>query len=282
MKSGTNTLYHDMLRNPSLFLPDKDLNPLVHDVSPREYANYFHAARSSQLCGDVSTCYSMLPTYPGVVQRARNLLPQGTKIVYIVREPLRRLISHHYHMSVRRGAERMPRDIDRCVREFPALIAYSRYAMQLEPWLDSFGREAVHVIRFEDYVSDRRQQLKELCEFLGVHPTVDGIDPERIHNQSDGKPVLNTFWSVMTSTAAYRRIIRPLFPLRLRDRIRSVLLPKAPSRPDPPSPETVDFIIDQLKPDIERLRQMLGHDEPFWNLEAVRQRVRPVSRLRCA
>lgn len=268
MKSGTNTLYHDLLRHPSLHLPDKDMNPLVNDISASAYAALFQNARSSQLCGDVSTCYSMLPDYPGVVQRARRMCADDVKIVYIVRDPISRVISHHHHMSVRHDEQRISRDIDYCVRENPSLIAYSCYAMQLEPWLDAFGRENVLVLRFEDYVVDRRAGLQSLSRFIGVDPQVYSVAPATIHNRSEGKPVLNSFWATLTSSAFYRRFIRNLLPLRARDLLRKALLPKSSPRPAEPSPATVAMLIDRLQPEVDRLRQMLGHDELLWDLTA--------------
>ena len=119
--------------------------------------------------------------------------------------------------------------------------------MQLEPWLDAFGRENVLVICFEDYVVDRRAGLQSLSRFIGVDPQVYSVAPATIHNRSEGKPVLNSFWATLTSSAFYRRFIRNLLPLRARDLLRKALLPKSSPRPAEPSPATVAMLIDRLQ-----------------------------------
>ncbi len=60
------------------------------------------------------------------------------KISYLVREPVSRTVSHHYH-DLRAGI------IDECdddvvVRSHPALIDNSRYAMQIRRQLDETVR----------------------------------------------------------------------------------------------------------------------------------------------
>ena len=104
------------------------------------YSQAFAAMRADQLGGDVSTTYAKLPDYPNVAARARRTLGADLKIVYVVREPVRRTVSQHYHMHAWRGTGHMSADIDACVREHPSLMNYSRYAMQLRPWRRLFWR----------------------------------------------------------------------------------------------------------------------------------------------
>src|SRR5262245_60208451 len=97
MKSGTTTFYHDLAAHPDVFLAEKELGALSRDVATVEYASYFKRAKPEQLCGDVSTTYSMCPDVSGVADRAKKNLSRNTKIIYLVREPVARAISHHYH-----------------------------------------------------------------------------------------------------------------------------------------------------------------------------------------
>jgi len=76
--------------------------------STDEQAEHFAAARADELCGDASTYYTMLPVHPGVAARAVSMLPAGFRVIYVVREPVSRTISHHYHEHTagRAGADR--------------------------------------------------------------------------------------------------------------------------------------------------------------------------------
>jgi aspartyl/asparaginyl-tRNA synthetase len=50
-----------------------------------------------------------------------------------------------------------------------------RYSEQLRRYIDVFGRDRVHVIRYEDFRADTRATYRHACEFLGVDP---GFEPE--------------------------------------------------------------------------------------------------------
>ena len=83
----------------------------------------------------------MLPDHQGVAQRAARFLSKETQIVYLVREPVSRAISHHRHMNAWHGPGKMNADIDASAQEHSSLVDYSCYATQLEPWRDAFGDE---------------------------------------------------------------------------------------------------------------------------------------------
>lgn len=269
MKSGTTTVFHDLLSHPQIFLPDKETSALIRDVTAHEYAAGFARAGASQICGDVSTLYSMLPDYQGVVERARKMLSPETRIIYIVREPVSRALSHHRHMNAHQGAGWMPADFDKCVDQFPSLLNYSRYAMQLEPWIDAFGLQSVHVIKFEDYTKQREIGLQNLLSFLGASPDCGEIDTSTIHNRSEGKPVMNAVISSLIASPAYRRLIRPWVSLRWRDRVRDLVCPKAPPAPEAPKLETIEFLVEQLQPDVQKLTRLLELPADLWDLKKV-------------
>jgi len=270
MKSGTTTLYHDLMSHPAIFLAQKEGNFLTRDITTQEYAKAFHKATAEQLCGDVSMRYSMLPDFPGVAERARRLLSASTKIVYIVREPVARAISHHYHFHSLTDSRRMSANIDECIFRYPRLIKNSCYAMQLEPWLNAWGSKAIHVIRFEDYIANRQEVFSNLCRFLKIPPPFEKIKLKGVKNASVGKPVLNRPLKWVQNSAVYQRVVRPCLSLSLRDHIRSKLCNQAPLPPAPPRPETVDQMLAIFRKDEKRLRSLLGRSEPYWDFDQVR------------
>ncbi|HEY6565289.1 MAG TPA: sulfotransferase domain-containing protein [Pirellulaceae bacterium] len=263
MKCGSTTLYEDLLSQPGIRIPEKEVSPLValgsSDADIRQqYAAMFDRARSGRVWGDVSTRYSMLPDLPGVADRARAVLGAELKIIYLVRDPLERLVSHHHHMHSLRGAGHMPADIDRCVREQPSLVNYSRYAMQLRPWREAFGEMAIRIVVFEEYVRNRPGTITDLCHFLGVEPRCDRVSVDVQYNRSVGKPVFNPFWERLSHHAIYRRGVRPWLSSEVRRCIMRRLLPAAPPRPAPPKPDTLDWLREQLRPDVAELEGFLG------------------------
>ena len=52
-----------------------------------------------------------------------------------------------------------------------------------------------------------------------------------------------------------------------KDKILAVLLPKATTRPDPPTVETVRLIVEEVGQDVAQLTAIMDRMEPLWNLE---------------
>ena len=269
MKAGTTTLYYDLLDNPAVYMPStkEPGNLLTDEVGTprgrRAYGQLFKSARSDQICGEASTTYSKLPDYEGVPQRAVRELGRDLKVIYLVREPVARIMSQHHH---ERSGARISCGIDEAVRRFPRFIDYSRYAKQITPWIETLGTEQVRIVRFESYVSDRLATVNDLSRFLGVTPHSERIDTEAVHNRSGGKPVREGPFEIVRSTAIYRRLLRPLLNPKARDSLRRFLLPKAPDRPETPSSDTIRYIADELADDLQRLAGLMGLDGQPWNL----------------
>lgn len=274
MKCGSTTLFKDLCAHPRVFMPEnKEPHNLCDDrvlteAGRAEYAALFAPARDDQVCGEASTGYTKLPSRPGVVERARKVLKDDMRLIYIVREPVARIVSHHYHVY---SNGRVGPDINALVRTDPRFLDYSRYAMQVEPWIEAYGPERVRVVRFESYIKERRRYAAELHEFLGVEPRPDLIDEGRAHNKGEGKPVPRRLSGFLRSST-YKKVIRGAIPAGVRQWVISNALPRAPERPPAPSGETVELILRELGADCERLRVIMGLDVPVWDAHASRAR----------
>lgn len=276
MKAGSTTLYEDLRASDPLYVPMKELRNLNDDSvlesrGRRRYAALFAGARADQLVGEVSAWYSMLPDWPGVADRAAALLGDNFRVIYIVRNPVDRIVSHHHHDLARGVTDIL--DIDRAVKEVPRLLNYSRYHYQIAPWIDVVGAGNVRLVKFEDYVADRQGGLRSLLGFLGA--PLDGGLPtglDSVHNASDTTMVAHGLTHRVLDTQLYRRVLHRWVPEKARHAARSVFLSSAPARPRPPSESTVDAIIQKLAPDLARL-QTSGLDLPdLWNFDHTRER----------
>lgn len=273
MKSGTTSLYRDLRMNSHIFMPDdKEPNVLIDDAvltdeGRSQYAALFRRAQVDQVCGEASTAYTKRPTYEGVAARARAVLGPDVRVLYVVREPVSRAVSHHRHLA---GIEQLPFDFDEALQHDATLVEYSRYGMQIEPWLEIYGRDRVHVICFETFVQRRVEIVREVCDFLNVPAHEHALDPQRIYNRSDGKPQMVGTWRTVRGNFVYARIVRPLLPQWAKEGMRRLLLPRERVRPRALSPATLDHMIATFQEDAERLRQSLDMELPFWDFEAVR------------
>lgn len=275
MKAGTTSLYRDLLANPAVFMPiDKEPWNLARDdvCQPqglRQYAKLFEKAKAHQVCGEASTVYSQLPDITGVPQRARQVLGDRLTVIYLVREPVSRIVSHHHHLWLS-GA--VACGLDDAVRRYPRFINYSRYAMQIEPWREALGPQQILIVQFETYINDRRGTVASVSRFLGIEPQCEQIRAETAYNKSEGKPVPKGPVASLRRRWLYRTILRPMLSSSAREKLRFTLLPKAPTQPDPPSIETVRYIIEQVRDDAERLRVIMSQDDPLWDFQALVRR----------
>ena len=205
MKAGTTSLYEDLLAIPGLWLPPQkepeDLaDPSVETPEGQaRYAAKYARCPQGALAGDASTAYAKLPTYPGVAERALRLLGPDTRIIYVTRDPIARIVSQYHHLW---GLELEHRPLNEAVMEDPSFVKYSLYQWQLEPWRASFDAGNILVLRFEDYIADRTATLAEICAFLGIAPPDEAVAAAH-RNQSAGKRVARP-GSVMSRIATSR------------------------------------------------------------------------------
>jgi hypothetical protein len=169
MKCATSTLHEQLARQPGIVMSDPKEPCFFSDeerwaAGPDWYWSLFGGAGPDELCGESSTHYTKRPTYPVCVERMRAVLPAGTRFVYVMRDPLERLVSQYVHeWSQREIREPLVRAVD----AHPELVQYSRYAMQLQPYLETFGPDAVLPVFFERLVSHPDEQLERIARFVG-------------------------------------------------------------------------------------------------------------------
>lgn len=281
MKSGTTTLYRDLLPNPAVFMPlDKEPSNLNTDdvLTPqglKRYAELFASKRPDQVGGEASTSYTKIPTVTGVPGRARRVLGADVRLVYLLREPVSRAISHHAHALT--TGDTMDPDINRDIRAKEKYLDYSRYAMQAEAWLDVFGPERLMFVRFESFVKDRKGTIEGISRFIGVEPRPDLVKEDEVYNKTSERVRSVGLGSRIAASRAYKKLVRPVLSVEFRSRFRGMVLPKADVKPVAPTAETIDWMIERLAPDTDRLAGLMGRAGPVWDVAAVRARYAPGS-----
>src|SRR5436190_1843341 len=150
-KAGTTSLYHYLDSHPDISMSrEKELDFFVAERNwprgPGWYRRHFNADVAVR--GEASPYYTALPTHRGVPARMANVVPEA-RLIYVVRDPIERLVSH-YHMAIATGRERRP--LRAAVADFSEswYVAHGRYWMQLEPYLRRFAPEQVLVVDQDD------------------------------------------------------------------------------------------------------------------------------------
>jgi hypothetical protein len=272
-KAGTTTLFRDLETHPQIaFSHHKEPHSLCHDdvLSPRgrkRYAAYFSHVQPGQICGEASTGYTRFPQFTGSAERALETLGPELRLLYIVRDPVDRAVSHHHHAW---SDGRMPASVDEAVATDERLIAFGRYGMQLEQWLERFRREQLMIIVFEEYMGDRRGGAGAAQRFLGVDPRPELVDPDARHNAAEQRLRMPGPLRLMTESDYYSRVIRRWVPSSLRRAVARRVLPVAPPRPAPPSAETVNRILKETRADCHRIAELLGRSGSPWDEQETR------------
>ena len=127
------------------------------------YSSLFRRSQTDDLRGESSTHYTKLPTYPRTVERMARDLPR-LKLIYLMRHPIDRLISQYVHELT---TGRIKVGVLEAIRRHPELIDYSRYAMQLQPFLDAYGFANVLPVFFTRLVNHSQGALERIGRFLG-------------------------------------------------------------------------------------------------------------------
>ncbi|UYV11306.1 MAG: sulfotransferase domain-containing protein [Phycisphaera sp.] len=273
-KSGTTTLYRDLLTQPGVYFPfHKEPTALAHDkvLTPEglaEYESLFANAKATDARGDASTGYAKIPRFTNVPERAHKVLGPDITLLYILREPVSRIVSHHHHEITNKPG---PATVDEFIDADHTAIPFSRYAFQAKAWLEYYPVGRLNVLLLEEYVKDRRAAIQLLAPKLGFASEPDRVDPQSKFNTARGRSSDRGLAMRIRRTRPYQRL-RPMLPVATRDRLRRMLTPKAPPPPPPPSEACVDRLLGELEDDQRELADILGRPYPLWDPDGVRDR----------
>jgi hypothetical protein len=179
LKCGTTSLHHYLNLHPEIEMSrPKELNFFVAELNwplGRDwYASHFDPGATVR--GESSPHYTNRPRFEGVADRIGSMLGEP-RLIYVVRDPIDRMLSHYLH-NVGGGYEE--RELtDALADPDSSYVARSRYAYQLEPFLDRFGPKRIEVVTREELKGDRPATMARVFAFLEVDPTFTSEQFER-------------------------------------------------------------------------------------------------------
>ncbi|HYY79159.1 MAG TPA: sulfotransferase [Actinomycetes bacterium] len=262
MKAGTTSLYRYLREHPQVFMPpEKELHFFA---TPERWgrgrdwyeARFAAAADGAVAVGEASPTYAMYPEFAAVPERVAALLPDA-RLLYTVRHPIERMRSHYLH-QVRRGREHAP--IERALVADPRYLDTSRYALQLERYLDRFPAERLLVITAEELRDDRVATVGRALEFLGADPGLlpPTLDREFHRTAARARRPLAAAALRLPGSRALRRLAPPA--------LRRLAGRELPSRPARIPPELEARLREELRDDVRRLRAHLGPGFDGWGI----------------
>ena len=164
-KSGTTSLANFLdshidislgsIKEPNYF-NDRDRKPLD------SYHSLFDWSSKIQL--DASTSYTAnFDNSKNISEEIHGYNPSA-KIIYIIRDPLDRIVSH-YRMSYERGDINLT--LNEAINSHKLLLSCSQYYSQINKYIISFGRKNVLILNNTDL--NNTETKKKLIEFLQLN-----------------------------------------------------------------------------------------------------------------
>lgn len=255
MKCATSTLHEQLALQSGIFMTElKEPNFFSNDEEYQKglewYFFQFQGAKENDICGESSTHYTKLPTYPSTIDRIRTHVPDA-KFIYVMRHPLDRLISQYIHEWTQRVIDI---NINEAIDQHPELIAYSQYTMQIQPYFDTFGQDRVLPVFFERLLEYPQTELERICNFIGYphQPQWQNLDAVNVSTER----MRQSEWrDLIVETPILKEIRRNFIPQSFRDWVKSLWIMKNKPQLDTKNREYLKSIFDE---DLKRLGDWLG------------------------
>lgn len=269
-KSGTTSLWQYLVAHPEIFMSRQ--KELVYFSKPewRERLSWYEeqfAGSTEPLRGEASVRYSQHPFVPGVAARIHELIPDA-RLIYMVRDPLPRAISA-YVQNVASGGEKRTideafADLDDPTNEY---LCSSRYAAQLDEYLEHFSEEQIFVADQTELLHDRANTLARIFEFLGVDRSFRSQRFDELVNTRQRQMGQTRIGVRLRTTPAANMIRRlpkpigtPVVALLRRAFWRKV------EREPKLDPALATEFVDRVRPDAERFSGITGLPIDHWTL----------------
>lgn len=256
MKCATSTLHEQLALQPGIFMSQlKEPNFFSNDEEYEKgwnwYLSHFESAPVDAFCGESSTHYTKLPTYPQTIQRLQHHLPQA-KFIYVMRHPIDRLVSQYIHEWTQKV---ISEDINTAIKNHPELIDYSCYMMQLQPYFETFGQDRILPIFFERMLSYPQAELERVCEFLGYPEKPIWNFELEAQNVSTERLRKSAWRDFLVETPGLRELRRLLVPKSFRAWVKSWWVMKQKPELTPENYENLQLIFNS---DLAQLGEKLG------------------------
>jgi hypothetical protein len=291
-KCGTTAMFHYLAAHPDVFMPRTkepkffapdldegtraDERSFVRDLS--QYLALFSDWQGERRVGEGSVWY----LYSRVAaQEIKKFAPEA-RIIIMLRDPVETMYSLHAQRLVS-GAEditsfeeALRAQEDRANGERLPKFAFVvkgllyrdvvQYASQVERYFDTFGRDRVLVLIFEEFAADPTSAYRQVCDFLDIDttfsPTFERINPATVVRSRLVRDVLRFHPALIGNRLRvgpvrrnWRRLKRALLAMNEKRQARPPLDPLLRAE-----------LAQQLAPDVARLSRLLDRDLiAFWN-----------------
>ncbi len=274
MKSGTTTLSQILSMHPEVcFCETKE--PHYFSKSPdwrkdlEDYKSLYHPT-NNQICGEASTTYTCYPEFNKDVWQVLYDFNPKLKFIYIMRDPVDRIVSHYMHNYLRGyTSEAFEKDI---VKK-STYINRTRYFLQIKPYIERFGQEQILLLTFEEFIADKKATLNKIAHFLDIDASKFGEFDNIYANKSVGSSKKNVKIENLANNSLVKTI-KPLLPKKIIKITTDILygLTKRNLDVKPDVSETMKQVIyDLLILDVIEIEKLMGRKITEWKFPSISQ-----------
>jgi len=268
-------LHNYLAYHPDIYMSDEKepgffVKELAFDAGLDWYMRLFEKANNEKYIGESSTHYTKLPTFAGVAERMYNFNPSA-RLIYIMRDPVKRAISHYWFNTATSGRQYNDkfilenRDMWAAITNEPEYIAYGDYAYQLAPYIETYGADGIYTLTFEELISNPYMEVAKIFEWLGVRPLEENefefekhnVTPKQFERARGGgllhKLRNNSLWN----------IISPHIPKSFRNILRNMAVKKV-NMEDVSEEKVKEYLVGVYTPKIKELSMLLKREFPEW------------------
>ena len=277
-KAGTSALRRHLMshpqifmctpKEPSYFVSREDLAKAYPSMeakgfwrSEAHYLKLFEDAGDSAVVGEASANYARLNYVGGVAERIFEFSPDAS-LIYIMRDPVERTISHYWYMVNMFGETRRMR---RAIEEDPDYQDTSNYALQLEAYLNYFPMNNIFTLTTEEFRASLPESIANICDWLDVDKEIWRTPEHKVLNATPQETRHVRSWAAfhgLRQSSLWNKV-RPMIPEAMLTPLR-LLTETRTRRQDVPTDETVDYLRPIQRRQTEALSKLLGREFPEW------------------
>jgi hypothetical protein len=269
-KAGTTSLHSYLKQHPQVGMAAlKELSYFWRE-DWRERREWYEAQfdfpeAELSVRGESTPFYAAYPFRQNVPERMHELVPD-VKLIYLVRDPIDRLVSHFVQRRGDGDRTTFERFMEEYERPDNRIVSPSRYWLQVERYMNVFDPSQLLVVDQHDLKTRRQETLREVFRFIEVD---DSFESPRFELELNTRT--EKFGPGRVGAQVWDRVLRPagrLAPARIRGIVRKPAARLLYRSIEDPilTAEMRERLRAMLGAEVEALRRFTGKQFETWSL----------------
>jgi hypothetical protein len=278
-KCGTTSLHNYLKQHPDIFMTEhKEPHFLINsEIGERRvhkavttletYEKMFETEADYKYKGESSVMYLAFPEFS--IKNIKKYLDPDVKIIIMLRNPIERAFAGYLHNvryntsenlsfeeAIEKSEERYQKTND--MTPDTRYLHVGMYYNQVKKYMDEFGKN-VHVVIYDDYVSNINGSIKRVFDFLKVNNIeMDTSQRHMVGGWIFKNPILR---KLMISKNGLKSFVKLLLPSSsLRKKIRTIIMRFGTSKTPELTTKMRKYLEDYYRDDIAKLENLIDKD----------------------